>query len=59
MLVSEKIQPGCALILPKISCQGVVVRSYGSLSKNIFWSHHLQGIEKDMFALMYQSVVIK
>jgi hypothetical protein len=36
VLILPKIQPARALILPKISCQGVVVRSYGSLSKTCF-----------------------
>jgi hypothetical protein len=35
-LILPKIQPACALIFSKISCQGVVVRSYGSLSITFF-----------------------
>jgi hypothetical protein len=70
MLVSEKIQHACALILPKKStsmCFDFARKSLvwgcckklGEPIKNIVWSHHLQVIEKDTFALMYQSIIIK
>jgi hypothetical protein len=60
MLVSGKIQPACGLILPKISCQsGCGCNKLWKTIIDIFWSHHLQVIEKGMFALMYHSIIIK